>query len=185
MIIDLTTTEQKLSKLYRASSGSLPATLNSNLSSADLLNIIGEHDNKTYSSALYQIIASHINSNDKVHNALMHAKSFDSGVASAVATSGKASKQVLEKLVDGQNKYVSQHVKLALLVKQLDLFSSTEITTLFNKHSNRDDEFSISARYLIASHIRTPYKILVKLAQDEYEHIAQAALKNMNYLSKL
>ncbi|RZJ89775.1 MAG: hypothetical protein EOO60_09660, partial [Hymenobacter sp.] len=96
MLISLDTTEQELTEVYKAASGSLPVGFAPGLSSADLLAIIKQHDNKPYSAALYEAIPLQENSSEEVFKKLLKAKSFNNGVASAIATSGKASIDLLK-----------------------------------------------------------------------------------------
>lgn len=178
MTVNLTTTTQELEKVYADSLGCLPVIIASDLTPNDLKAIIKSHDNKIYSEVLYQLIPMHKNANDSVAFELMKADSYNNGVASALATTSNTSIHILEELMKTDDVHVLHHVKLALLRKYLNETRNNFEDTL-QDFLNKEDDFSLSARYVVASHPNTPHNILIKLAEDDYDHIAQAAQRRI------
>jgi len=112
--INLDTPPLVLKKIYKNSKGCLPPVSDS-LSSQDLITLINTHRRQRYEDALYHYIAFHKNVTDEIHSLMLENCNYDSGVADAVATSGKASMEILEKLLEHESNHTVEHAKLAII----------------------------------------------------------------------
>lgn len=182
MTISLNTTEHSLNSLYADAGGCLPAIFSPSLTPQNLISLLHKHKNKPYSSALYELIAEHINANDEVLSELMDAPDFNNTVANAIATSGKASVDVLKRLLKVVGDVGTEHVKLSLFSKTLESLNTKKIESVLKETYTKDDNYSVSVRYLIASSPFIPKKILIKLTHDDYDHVSKAATATLDKL---
>ncbi|WP_156304772.1 hypothetical protein [Lysinibacillus sp. FJAT-14745] len=111
--IDVNTPPLVLRKIYKKNDGYLPGMLDT-LSSTDLTKLIKIHNGQTYEMALYQNIACHRNVTEEIHQLLLDNSQYEYGVANAVATSGKASIKILERLLKHSSEHVVEHAQLAI-----------------------------------------------------------------------
>jgi len=118
--IDLSTGISEINANYLSSNGCIRSKISSTLTKVELIELIEKHNNQLYSTALFQLIPPHQNTDDEVLLLLLDCTSNDTEVANAIATVAKTSKYILNILLKIESESVKEHVRWNLIDKKED-----------------------------------------------------------------
>lgn len=104
--------------------------------------------------------------------------SEDAGVLNTMATSGRASRAVLQVLAESSMEDVRQHAELGLIREDLPKMSAADLDEILDLHAGVGGN-DMGVRQLIAIHEGTPDSVLRRLAKDTVDFIREAAETNL------
>jgi len=153
--------------------------LDSGLSEGDLVTLVERHQKEVHGAALAQLAVLHRAAGGATCARIIELYGHDTGVANAVATSGRASRSQLRALLKHRSASVRHHADLALFRLELEAATEERMTELLEENSG-DGEVCTARRFMLASFKGTPARVLKALAQDDEGCIAAAAQKTMH-----
>ena len=107
-----------------------------------------------------------------------------SHLANTLATTGRTNESILQELSAHPDQSVREHAFLALLSRNtLRRADTVELHRLLDEFDG-DIGSALGVRWLIAQHKSTPRDILLRLLEDEADHVAAAARASLAALDE-
>lgn len=177
--IDLNTKTKDLLEFYKKGNNiySLFPSLEKDLSDNDLIKFIEKHQKEEYIDLIIEKIFTQKVSKKLVKN-IYNLFKDNFSILNEIVMTGNATEDMLNQLSTSQDKFLSEHSKLALLISKLNKADKSEFNKILDEYPTDKTEFNNAARYHIANHKRTPSETLKILMLDTHKHISEAAEQN-------
>jgi len=176
VIIDVSSSKQAL-RLWHQAGRHEELTLSPALSAADLITICKTHRALPHEDAVLAIVAETeaSASDEKLRDFILTRALKRSHLANTLATNSRTNESILQELSTHPDQSVREHAFLALLSRRtLHRGDAVELHRLLDDFTG-DLGIALGVRWLIAQHKSTPRDVLLRLLNDEADHVASAA----------
>ena|GEM_PF-3402862 len=176
MIVDVTSTKHDLLAWHQAGRRE-ELTLSPALSATALITICKAHRALPHEDAVLALVAETeaSASDEKLRQFVLTRANKRSHLANTLATNSRTNESILQELSAHPDQSVREHAFLALLSRRtLHRADAAELHRLLDEFVG-DLGIALGVRWLIAQHRSTPREVLLRLLEDEADHIAAAA----------
>jgi|GEM_PF-5617745 len=137
--------------------------LDKQLNELQIIELISKYKNQKCEKIVFEtIIHQYKQINDNIFCKVL--KNNDSPLlANEIATSGKASENILKTLISHKSDSVKEHVELALLSKKLNGMSSEELENFYFKLEKEEYEYFEEAKIYFSVNPNTTKKVLLAM----------------------
>lgn len=160
-----TNTEPERVQTYYQREGTLLAfEIPSTIDPVELVTIARSHADWPQRGCVLNLVVSHPHCDPSTLEQVVELAEDDRGVLLRIATSGKASRALLERLHHSQHPSVREHAALALFELELDEADEAGIVPLYEQHRDHPTR-GYGFRYRLLVDPRTPRAVLKSIAE--------------------
>ncbi|WP_338846802.1 hypothetical protein V8J88_23915 [Massilia sp. W12] len=153
-------------------------TLDDSLSEEQLISWVEKFYHSPFFGELSELILWHPQAKEKVFFEIYKKINGRINVANALATLQKCPIEILTALLNFNSNHVKEHAQINLYLKNISKYTLLDFNNLLNIHTG-ESSLDIAFRSILTASDYTPKEILLKLSNDDYEHIASKAKEKL------
>lgn len=152
--------------------------LDDSFSEEQLIALVEKFYHFPFFGELSELILWHPQAKEKVFFEIYKKINGRVDVANALVTLQKCPVEILTSLLNFNSNQVKEHAQINLHLKNISKYTLLDFNNLLNIHAG-DSSLDVAFRSILAASDYTPKEILLKLSNDDYDHIANKAKERL------